>query len=300
LATLREVQRPEARPIPVIVRNGAVAGPTDSGKAGALDKPVAVVDTTWDMAITNALHHQADLAGWAFRTFTVAGLVAGRQVGQYLLKLGHRKVAFMSYCHKELWSQYRFRGLLQSFQGAGFGEGVRKFVIEEVDDRFHGLPGPNDLEEFRKAADAFLAASLEAGTGYYAGYAQEQMTGSVWNYIHQLKMAARVEPILTAAMAEPGITACVGANDRMALLARDHMNKKGVRIPRDMSVLGFDDSKAATDNDLSSYSFTFSEIARKILSYVLSPRQRQQAQDGNAIECEGQLIERGSSGQARG
>jgi len=280
LQTLREVQRPES--------------PT-----GTLDKPVAVVDTTWDMGITNALHHQADLAGWAFRIFTVAGLLAGRQMGQHLLKLGHRKVAFLSYCHKELWSQYRFRGLLQSFQGAGFGDGVRKFVIEEVDDRFHSLPGPDDLEEFRKQADVFLAASMEAGQGYYAGYAQEQMMGSVWNYIHQLKMAARVEPILNAALQEPGLTACVGANDRMALLAREHLLKKGVRIPRDLSVLGFDDSKAATDNDLSSYSFTFSEIARKILTYVLSPRQRAHMQEGNAVECEGLLIERGSSAAAK-
>jgi DNA-binding LacI/PurR family transcriptional regulator/DNA-binding transcriptional regulator YhcF (GntR family) len=280
LQSLREVQRPEAR-------------------QSTLDKPVAVVDTTWDMGATNALHHQADLAGWAFRIFTVAGLAAGRQVGQYLLKLGHRKIAFLSYCHKELWSQYRFRGLMQAFQGAGFGDGVRKFAIEEVDDRFHSLPGPEELEEFRRQADAFLSASAEAGHGYYAGYAQEQMTGSIWNFIHQLKMAARVEPVLIAALQEPGVTALVGANDRMALLARDHLLKRGVRIPKDISVIGFDDSKAATDNDLTSYSFTFSEIARKILGHVLSPRHKAQGHEGNAVECEGLLIERGSSGQAR-
>src|SRR5690606_16834912 len=67
LQTLREVQHP-------------------GGKSGGMEKPVAVVDTMWDMAVTNSLHHQADLAGWAFRIFTVAGLLAGRQVGQYLLK----------------------------------------------------------------------------------------------------------------------------------------------------------------------------------------------------------------------
>lgn len=292
LQTLGEAKRPDMFPMNGHLRKA-------EAKPAGLDKPVAVVDTTWDMAVTNALHHQADLAGWAFRNFTVAGILAGRQVGQYLLRLGHRKAAFLSYCHKELWSQYRFRGLLQSFQGAGFGDGVRKFVIEEVDDRIHALPGPEDQEEFRKQSDAFLAAAEAAGGGYYAEYALEQMSGSVRNYLHQLKIAARAEPILAAALQEPGLTACVGANDRMALLARDHFAKKGMRIPRDMSVVGFDDSKAATDNDLTSYSFAFPEIARKILAYLLSPRQRQQQQEGNAVECEGLLIERGSSGPAR-
>ncbi len=267
--------------------------------SSSMDKPVAVIDTTWDIAITNTLHHQADLAGWAFRIFTVAGILAGRRIGQYLLKLGHRKVAFLSYCHKELWSQHRYRGLLQAFQNAGLSEGVKKIVIEEIDDRFHGLPGPEDLEEYHKIAEVFLTKSENAGAGYYATYALEQMTGSVANYIHQLKMAARVEPILTAAMNETGLTACVGANDRMALLARDHFIKKGLRIPKDISVLGFDDSKAATDNDLSSYSFTFSEISRKVLSYVLSPRQAIVGQQNNLSECEGLLIERGSSGAAK-
>lgn len=280
LLALREAQRPEGRP-------------------GGLDRPVAVMDTTWDMGVTGALLHQSDLAGWAFRIFTVAGQAAGRQMGQYLLRLGHRKVAYLSYCHRELWSQQRFRGLLQAFQGAGFGDGVRKFVIEEVDDRFHSLPGSAELEEFRARGEAFLEAAAEAGQGRHAAYALEQMQGSVWNYVHQLKMAARVEPLLSAALQEPGITAWVGANDRMALIARDHLLRRGLRVPRDASVAGFDDSKAATDNDLTSYSFAFPEIARKILAYVLSPRQRLAAQEGGPVECEGLLVERGSSAQAR-
>jgi DNA-binding LacI/PurR family transcriptional regulator len=64
-------------------------------------------------------------------------------------------------------------------------------------------------------------------------------------------------------------------------------------------VIGFDDSKAATDNDLTSYSFTFSELARKILAYVLSPRQKLPQPEAAAMECEGLLVERGSSGPVR-
>jgi DNA-binding LacI/PurR family transcriptional regulator len=217
-------------------------------------------------------------------------------VGQYLLKHGHRKIAFLSYCHKELWSEHRFHGLLKAFQSAGYADGVLKFVIEEVDDRFQELPGPPELEEYRNLADGFLAASEDAGEEYHAAYALEQMMGSVRSYIHHLKMTARVEPILNAMGRDVGITACVGANDRMALLVRNHFQKKGARIPRDISIIGFDDSKAATDNDLSSYSFTFSEMARKVLGYVLSPRQRPLSPGHISFECEGLLIERGTSG----
>jgi DNA-binding LacI/PurR family transcriptional regulator len=260
---------------------------------------LAVVDTTWDMAATHFLHHQSDLAGRAFRIFTVAGVTAGRQVGQYLLKSGHRRVAFLSYCHKELWSQHRYRGLVQAFQSAGFSDGVRKFVIEEVDDRLHSLPAPSEVWEYVQRTEEFLTLSEDAGRRYYAAYALEQMQGAVANYIHQLKMADRVEPVLNTMLEDSGITACVAANDRMALLVRDHLEKKGVRVPKDMSVIGFDDSKAATDNDLTSYSFAFSEIARKVLGYVLDPRQKQPGRESGLLECEGLLIDRASSGTAK-
>ena len=112
-------------------------------------------------------------------------------------------------------------------------------------------------------------------------------------------MAERVEPVLNAILEQPGITACVAANDRMALLVRDHLLRKGMRISKDISVISFDDSKAATDNDLSSYSFAFAEIARKVLTYVLAPRPKHPVRDDSFVECEGLLIERGSSGIVR-
>ncbi len=265
-----------------------------------LEKPVAVIDTTWETATTQNLHRQSDSAGWAFRVFTVAGLAAGRQVGQHLLKAGHRKVAFLSYCHKELWSQYRYRGLVQAFQGAGFGDGVHKFVIEEIDDRLNAMTVPSDIEEYLQRAKNFLAVSEEATHRYYADYALEQMQASIWNFIHQLKIAKLVEPLLASALEEPGITAWVAVNDRMALLARDHLTNKGVRIPKDMSVVGFDDSKAATDNDITSYSFAFAEIARKVLVSLLSPRRLYAGRDSDFTECDGLLIERGSTSPQRG
>ncbi len=266
-------------------------------RPGGVEKPLAVADPT--MSLISALDpRSASGPEGDFRIFTVAGLSAGRQIGQNLLKLGHRKVAYISYCHKEYWSQFRCRGLVQAFQNAGFGDGLRKFVIEEADDRIHVLPPPPDIGEYLRCAEEFLAVSAEAGRRYHAAYALEQMQSAVGNYVHQLKMAGRVESVLNAALEEPGITACVAANDRMALLVRDHLARKGLRVPKDMSVIGFDDSKAAVDNDITSYSFAFAEIARKVLGYVLDPRQKLHAREGGLVECEGQLVERGSSGPA--
>lgn len=265
-----------------------------------LETPIAVVDTPTDHPTTQFLLHQFDPESPTVRFFNVAGFVAGRQAGQYLLKLGHRQIAFLSYCHKELWSQHRYRGVLQAYQNAGFGDGVRKFVIDEMDDHPHAFPTTPDIEEYLKKTDAFLSISEEVGRDHYASYALEQLKGSVSNYTHQLKMAERVEPLLDAILEHPDITACVAANDRMALLVRDHLIRKGVRIPKDMSVISFDDSKAATDNDLTSYSFAFAEIARKALAYILAPRPKHPGRDESLVECEGQLIERGSSGVVRG
>ncbi len=263
------------------------------------ENPLAVVDTITDHPTTQFLRQQFNPENTTARFFSVAGLMAGRQAGQYLLKLGHRQTAFLSYCHKELWSQQRYRGLLQAYQSAGFGEGVQKFVIDEMDDDPHALPAPPDIEKYLKQADAFVSTSEEAGLGHYAAYALEQLQGAVSNFIHQLKMAERVEPVLNAILEQPGITACVAANDRMALLVRDHLLRKGMRISKDISVISFDDSKAATDNDLSSYSFAFAEIARKVLTYVLAPRPKHPVRDDSFVECEGLLIERGSSGIVR-
>jgi hypothetical protein len=63
-------------------------------------------------------------------------------------------------------------------------------------------------------------------------------------------------------------------------------------------VIGFDDSKAANDNDITSYSFAFAEIARTVLAYILESRPKRGTPEGHGVECEGLLVERGSSGPA--
>lgn len=266
---------------------------------GGVETSVAVVDIHADTEVTQFLQHRPGHPARNLWIFSVAGIMAGRHVGQYLMKLGHRKVVFLSYCHQEQWSQYRYRGLLQAFQNAGFGNGVRKLVIEELGDHIHSLPASPSIQKYIRRAEAFLADSAETGKGRYAAYALEQMQGSVANYVHQLKMAERTEPILTAMLEDPDVTACVAANDRMALLIRDHLERKGIRVPKDISVISFDDSKAATDNDLSSYSFALPDIARKVLAHVLSPRSKRPVQEEPQVECEGLLVDRGSSGPAR-
>ncbi len=279
LQVLREVQRYQARP-------------------GNLGKPVAIVEISNDIAVSRLLQQQSDIQGSDFRIFSVAGIKAGRQVGQYLLKLGHRKIAFLSYCHKELWSQYRFGGIVRAYQSAGFGEGVCKFVIDALDDHVDPQLAPPDVADYIRQTEAFRLASMKAGHRYYAGYALGQLQAAVENYIHQLEMASRAEPILNAILQEPGLTACVAANDRMALLINDHLARKGVRVPKDISVVSFDDSKAATDNDMTSYNFSFAEIARTVLAYALEPRLKNLRREGNPWECEGMLVERASSGPA--
>ncbi|MGD0461566.1 MAG: LacI family DNA-binding transcriptional regulator [Tepidisphaeraceae bacterium] len=54
--------------------------------------------------------------------------------------------------------------------------------------------------------------------------------------------AAAAERILTAA---PDITALFAGNDKMALGAMHHCSRRGIRIPSDVSIIGFDDMQQA-------------------------------------------------------
>ncbi len=115
---------------------------------------------------------------------------AGYQAGKYLLKMGHRNVAYISGYTNE-----------HSRAGQERLEGLQKAFAEE------GLQIPEQNIEIR----------------------------SYWS---RQEGYGAMESLLAK---NPGITAVFAANDDIAIGAMNYCKDKGMSVPQDMSVIGFDD-----------------------------------------------------------
>jgi LacI family transcriptional regulator len=81
-----------------------------------------------------------------------------------------------------------------------------------------------------------------------------------------------VHPLLDTVLAGSDVTALVGDNDWTALACIHYLREKGVRVPADLSVVGFDNSPDAFAQELTSYDFGGAAMVRAMLSHALGPR----------------------------
>jgi DNA-binding transcriptional regulator YhcF (GntR family) len=86
------------------------------GAIGPTGNPVAVIDEIGDLMDRCRLDQFPTV-----RTFVIAGTEAGRMMGQYLIGLGHRCVAYINPMPHEPWAVSRYDGLRIAFEKAGFG-----------------------------------------------------------------------------------------------------------------------------------------------------------------------------------
>jgi DNA-binding LacI/PurR family transcriptional regulator len=100
-------------------------------------------------------------------------------------------------------------------------------------------------------------------------------------------------PLFEKALADRSITAWVAANDTVAVHALAFLQEKKVRVPDDISLIGFDDTLEAFKNGLTSYNFNIEVIARRMLNHILdSAREPSKQPRGTDSEVEGCMVER--------
>lgn len=194
----------------------------------------------------------------------------GRAVGEYLLKLGHRRVAYATYAPSLPSSAARITGLRQAFADAGHPDGVTLWDAGR-------FPAP---ERSCNAVESFLELLERVLPGFH-GMPQEAFSVRervpVW-FANQLARAPQLhhrrEQLFTMldAFAPRGEhTAWVGENDTACLACLDYLRLKGLAAPGHVSVIGFDDSFEAFLSRLTSYNFNGAAYMRAMLSHVLSP-----------------------------
>jgi len=91
-------------------------------------------------------------------------------------------------------------------------------------------------------------------------------------------------------------TAWVAYKDDIALLALHYLRDARVRLPQDLSLVGFGDTHTEMRQGLSSYNFNIPAVVNSMLDHVLAPRRA--GARSPMVEIPGTVVERRTSGQA--
>ncbi|MBD3422558.1 MAG: GntR family transcriptional regulator [Chitinivibrionales bacterium] len=257
-------------------------------------KPIAILDVTGQLQLKSISKGRPLL-----RIFTMSvASQAGAKVARYLLSLGHRDVAYISPFHHYVWSRMRFQALCDTYSKAGLRKGAHLHALEKYGSR-------NELFQAIKAR-----IKLPELTGAYHAWKKEipyeyrsqldpVMGWTTYDIIIRGGIYELLLPIMTRALHNTSSTAWIGANDVVAAIAFDFLSRNGVRIPEDISLIGFDDSLEALKLRLTSYNFNLPGLSHAMLQHIIQPESICRFQKSRIIDIDGTLVVRDSTQKLR-
>ena len=235
-------------------------------------------------------------------------------MAEHLLKLGHRRIAFLSPHHKLWWSDQRFQGLCRGFAEAGQGGGVLLFTLD-FDRKYNRVLQSGSLDKGDSAAAGLFSGILRRRLGK-VGERNEaveralrekvfpkmlvDLKFTVLDRYFEGEIVQAMIPIFQKVLDVKSITAWVGANDATALAAHAFLRERNRRVPGDVSVAGFDNTPASFETGLTSYNFHITRFPRILLGFLLAPERGNRITGTGPEEVEGVLLARRSTGMAGG
>jgi len=249
-----------------------------------LGKPIAWLDESGavDAPPVAARHRQITVFSMP-RNIELA-----RQVGHYLLNLGHERIVYICPYHRVDWSQDRLAGLREIYRQAGHTDGVREVSVAGLDRST--VAGLAPRPELPPAAPRREGHRVPDSRTYFVNSRADEVA-------ERAALAVTMQGLLRRASAVRGATAWVAGNDAVAIECVDYLRGRRVRIPADISVLGFDDTLEASFQRLTSYNFSRASAVHAMFSYIMSPAWRAEARGGRRrIRIDGFVHERESTG----
>ncbi|MFF9346835.1 LacI family DNA-binding transcriptional regulator [Streptomyces sp. NPDC014734] len=153
-----------------------------------------------------------------------------RRLTEHLLSLGHRRIGYVAGPAERTTTRHRLEGHREAMRAAGLagdGEGVPSGGESGTADGGSGASG----------------AGAAGGRGRQGGARDEERLTVHGLYDRRSGYDATLELLRR----EPEVTAVVAANDTVALGACAAIRERGLRIPEDVSVAGFDDLPFSVD-----------------------------------------------------
>ncbi|MBD3240881.1 MAG: hypothetical protein GF331_09870, partial [Chitinivibrionales bacterium] len=230
---------------------------------------------------------------------------AGERMGQHLLAAGHRRIAFIcAHAHHD-WSAPRLEGLQRVYRQAGIPDAVMTLRRESPQ------LSPSSRSALEAAVRSHLGdtvlRSMEELPGplpsrvvveRFWGRMLSPVRGSLgWAAVESLPGARSVLTLAHQALSHDWITAWVGSSARTAVMLLEFLAVCGVAVPKDLSVVGFDDTPEAAAHRLTTYSFNPEATIAHAMRHVLDDSRRKRTGGGlRRIAIDGFVNVRGSCG----
>lgn len=231
------------------------------GRLSGYRRPVAVHDDTGLAMRRPDPIPLPDIRVFAFANSSLAGV----EMGKVVAGLGHRAVAYIGPDGAE-WSRARHAGL-----AATVGGPLPEYAVKTPDWTRKAVP-EEDTFQVRAAAvldprdvrDWYTLRALRSHSGRAIGFLLNE------GVRHQVHLDA-LEPAIDSILAGPKPSMIVCGNDDFAWACVAHLRQRGVRVPEDISVAGFDDTLESFLNGLTSYNFNSEGAAQGMLNHILAP-----------------------------
>jgi LacI family transcriptional regulator len=109
-------------------------------------------------------------------------------------------------------------------------------------------------------------------------------------------MSDYLAPMFEQALCRSGATAWVAANDRTALSALDFLHARGIAVPQQISVIGFDDFPEAFEHNLTTVNFNMPSLVHHVLDFIIGPSVLSSpGRQPRQIQIDPVIIERGTT-----
>jgi len=201
----------------------------------------------------------------------------GSDMAEYLTKLGHRTIVYLSDVHDTVWSQKRYNGLL-------------KTTLKRADDG-QVIPIVRDTPVQIKATNKEVIKQTSTTPFIYRQAQFHKEIIERWEH-REVQLRSLFERALEVHEA----TVWVCGNDHMALLAVDFLRTHGRNVPEDVSVAGFDDITEAHSEGLTTYRFKELELARALFNHLTNMQLlRSTKRKGSIISIGGIVVDRNTT-----
>jgi hypothetical protein len=149
------------------------------------------------------------------------------------------------------------------------------------------------LREIQDSISQFFTMTNSAASKRFSG----NIVPALWLHLNNRARDLWLVPHFARAVEDTTVSAWIGANDSTAAAALEFLDARGIRVPGDISVFGFDNTPEAFAMDLSTYNFNMRRIASSMFSYIRGPAKFRAVFPVGTMEVEGETIERLTSGK---